>query len=106
MSGMDIDRAREIDDARRIDEMYEEGAKPIKVLRQKCYMNSDLTIELLIESGLFYGITKEAQNASANHVAEYLWALIQFQEEGNHKKFAEYSTELMRNLVTKMEVSI
>ena len=59
---MDIDRAREIDDARRIDEMYEEGATPIKILRDKCWLNSDYTLEQFIDNGLFFGTTKSKQN--------------------------------------------
>ena len=105
MSGMDIDRAREIDDARRIDEMYEEGATSIKVLRDKCWLNADFTLEQFIDNGLFYGTSKSTQNESANNVASYLWELLKYHEEGDAKRFEYYSAELMKSLITNMEVS-
>ena len=102
---MDIDRARELDDARRIDEHWDEGATAIQVLRQKCWLNADFTLEQFIDNGLFFGTTKSTQNESANNVASYLWELLKYHEEGDAKRFEYYSTELMKSLITQMEVS-
>ena len=102
---MDIDRAREIDDARRIDEHWDEGATAIKVLRDKCWLNSDFTLEQLIDNGIFFGTTKSKQNESANNVASYLWELLKYHEEGDAKRFEYYAAELMKQLIINIEVS-
>ena len=102
---MDIDRAREIDDARRIDENWDEGATAIQVLRQKCWLNADFTLDCFIDHAVFNGTTKAAQNESANEVASYLWELLKYHEEGDAARFEHYAAELMKNLIIKMEVS-
>ena len=102
---MDIDRARELDDARRIDENWDEGATAVRTLRQKCWLNADFTLEQLIDNGMFYGTSKATQNESANNVASYIWELLKYHEEGDTQKFEHYSAELMKSLITNMEVS-
>ena len=102
---MDIDRARELDDARRIDEHWDEGATSIKTLRQKCWLNADYTLEQFLDNGIFYGISKATQNESANNVASYLWELLKYHEEGDAKRFEYYAAELMKSLIINMEVS-
>jgi len=102
---VDIDRAREIDDARRIDENWDEGATPVRTLRQKCWLNADFTLEQLIDNGMFYGTSKATQNESANQVASYIWELLKYHEEGDAARFEHYAAELMKSLIIKMEVS-
>jgi len=103
---LDIDRAREINDARRIDEYYDEGATPIKVLHQQCSGNADFTIEQFIESGIFYGSNKESQNESARVFAEYIQEMILCKIEEDHSRFERLAKDLMNTAITHMEISL
>lgn len=103
---MDIDRAREINDARRIDEFYDEGATPIKVLHQKCSGNADFTIELFIEEAIFYGNNKESHNESARVFAEYIQEMILCKVEEDNLRFERLAKDLMNTAITHMEVSL
>jgi hypothetical protein len=104
---LDIDRAREINDARRVDEIYEDdGLNSSQRLLKKYELNADETVELFIEQGLFSGLGKQEQNASANWFAESLWELMHHHSENDDEKFQRDCTHLMRQLIIKMESSI
>ena len=103
---MDIDRARDIDDARRIDEMYEDdGLTASERLVKKLELNADATIELFLNECMFGGIGKQAQNASANWFAENMWELMRHHAANDKYKFDRDASEFMRHLIMKLEVS-
>lgn len=104
---MDIDRAREIDDARRIDEKYEDdGLTSSQRLLKRLELNADETIDLFLSESMFAGLGKQEQNASANWFAENLWQLMLHHSEGDKYKFDRDASEFMRHLIIKMEVSL
>ncbi len=104
---MDIDRAREINDARRIDEMYEDdGLVSAQRLLRKCQLNADETIDLFINDALFSGLGKQEQSASANWFAENLWELMYHHANHDNAKFERDCSEFMRHVIIKMESSV
>lgn len=104
---MDIDRAREINDARRIDEAYEDdGLNSSQRLLKKCELNADETIDLFINEALFSGLGKQEQNASANWFAENLWELMYHHANNDNEKFERDCSQLMRRVIIKMESSV
>ena len=104
---MDIDRAREINDARRIDEAYEDdGLNSSQRLLKKCELNAGETIDLFINEALFSGLGKQEQNASANWFAENLWELMYHHANNDNEKFERDCSQLMRRVIIKMESSV
>jgi hypothetical protein len=104
---LDIDRAREINDARRIDEAYEDdGLNSSQRLLKKFELNADETIELFISEALFAGTAKQEQNASSNWFAENLWELMYHHANNDNAKFERDSSQFMRHVIIKMESSV
>ena len=103
---MDIDAARSVDDARRIDEMYEDdGLNSAQRLLNKYQLNADATIDLFLNDVLFGGLGKQEQNESANWFAQNLWLLMYHHANNDDEKFQRDSADLMRLVMLRMEAS-